>query len=84
MISLEERKDILDDEVEILEDQGWTVVSRTDTTCFLTKEAKGLRFLTVIMAFLTSFVYFERRKHHKTRTVEISAEGEIIRSWIKL
>ena len=82
MISLEERKDILNDEVEILEEQGWMVMSRTDTTCFLKKENKAMGCLSVIISLATSFPFFE--KFDKTRSVEINPEGEIKRSWIKL
>ena len=81
MISLEERKDILNDEVEILVERGWIVLSRTDTTCFLTKEDKAIGILSLIISFATLFPFFNNRI--KTRTIEISPEGEIKRSWLK-
>jgi hypothetical protein len=82
MISLEERKDILNDEIEILEGKSWTVVSRTDTTCFLKKENRAMGCLSLIISFATLFPFFD--KHDRTRTIEIGLEGEIIRSWYKI
>ena len=82
MIPLEERKDILNDEVEILIEKGWKVVSRTDTTCFLKRENRAIGCLSFLVSFATLFPFFNR--YEKTRTIEISPEGEILRSWFKI
>jgi hypothetical protein len=82
MISLAERKVILNDEVEILVEKGWTVISKTDTTCFLKKEDRAMGCLSMIISFATLFPFFD--KHDKTRTVEVGPDGEIIRSWFKV
>ena len=82
MISIEERKSILDEEVESMVERGWTVISRTDSTCFLRKEDRAMGCLSLIISFATLFPFFEPR--YKTRTIEVSPEGEIKRSWIRL
>ena len=82
MIPIEERKEILDDEVEGLTERGWTVISRTDTTCLLKKEDKAMGVLSGLASFLTLFPFYEER--FKTRSIEINPEGEVIRSWLQL
>jgi len=84
MISPEERMDLLDDEVESLVEKGWTIVSRTDTTCFLRKENKAMGCLALIYVFLTYLPILDFQNNTRTRTIEIGPDGEIKRSWIQL
>ena len=76
MLPLEERMDILNDEIEILEEQGWTVVSRTDTTCFLSKEVNAIGCLSAFLSFESLLPSYGTS--HKTRFVEITPEDVML------
>jgi hypothetical protein len=82
MKTLEERQNILDEEVLRLKRKGWIVKNRTETTCFLIKEDTTMGCLSLIVSFLTLFPFFEQRI--KTRIIEVSPEGIIKRSWPRL
>ena len=76
-MTLDERKRILDDEVSYLIGKGWTIEHKTDTTCLLVKQNNLLGCLSILgsMAVLVPYVQAPIRTH----SIEVDAEGEIIR-----
>ena len=79
MKTLEERQNILDEEVLRLKGKGWIVKSRTETTCLLIKEDTAMGCFSLIVSFVVLFPFFEKRI--KTRIIEVTPEGNIKRSW---
>jgi len=79
LVTLEERKSILDEEVLRLIREGWIVESRTDTTCLLVKEDNVMGWFSIFASLFASFPFFEKRI--KTRIIEVTSEGSIKRSW---
>ena len=77
MKTLEERKKILDEEIQRLIGRGWRVENRTDTTCMLIKEDTAMGCLSIAASLLTLFPFF--KNYFKTRILEVSAKGSIKR-----
>ena len=77
MKTLEERKKILDEEIQRLTGRGWQVENRTDTTCMLIKEDTAMGCFSITASLFTLFPFF--KNYFKTRIIEVSAEGSIKR-----
>jgi hypothetical protein len=79
MKSLDERKAIIDAEINRRLRQGWIIASRTDTTCQITKDEKPDGCLTVLL-FLTFIIpgilYLILRKKRVTLYFEVDTEGK--------
>jgi hypothetical protein len=78
MITLDEKKKILEEEILRLARRGWRVENRTDTTCMLIKEDTAMGCLSIVASLLALFPFF--KNYSKTRLIEVNAEGIIKRS----
>jgi hypothetical protein len=79
MKTIEERKAILDAEINRRLRQGWIITSRTETSCQMTKDKKPDGCLTVIL-FLTfiipAILYLILRKKLYTIYFDVDSEGK--------
>jgi len=80
MKTLDERRSILDAEIEKQQRKGWQIASRTDTTCQMTKEKRPDGCTTAILIILfviPGILYLILMKGTNTVYIEISEEGEV-------
>ena len=78
MLDIEQRREILDAEIAHYTRRGWVIVHRTDTTCLLQKEAIGMGCISVIASLMVLFPFYLENRI-KTRSIEVSPEGEILK-----
>jgi hypothetical protein len=83
LLSLDERREILEREVSKLSRQGWRVVSRTDTSAQLEmqKQANGCLGLILLLFFIIpGILYFVLYKGTKGLYIEVQADGRVRRA----
>jgi len=80
MKTLEERKTILEYEIVKQQKKGWQLISRTDTTCQITREKRPDGCTTAILIVLfviPGILYLIFMKGTITVYIEIDDEGEV-------
>ncbi|OQY79800.1 MAG: hypothetical protein B6D41_22120 [Chloroflexi bacterium UTCFX4] len=80
VLSSEERKHILDQEISKYQRQGWRLLNRTDTTAQLAFETKASCLVAIILALLLivpAVLYLMFYKGTKNLFLEVDEQGQI-------
>lgn len=83
VLSLEERKARLDQEISGYAKMGWRVVSRTDTTAQLTKDKTASCVVAIILALfliVPAILYLLLYKGTESLYLEVDEEGKVTKT----